>query len=121
MLPNTELNSHFKSGYFAYGPHCVLLFSTSIWNNLLGAHQVFKLQKRVVSVMSGVGRRSLFRKLNILPTARQYILSLMLFILDNQTDFLTWFRHQKQKSFVFTCCNFILCSKRSFILWGQNL
>jgi hypothetical protein len=39
--------------------------------------------------MSGVGPRSLFRKLNILPTARQYILSLMLFTVDNQKDFLT--------------------------------
>jgi len=32
---------------------------------------------------------SLFRKPNILPTASQYILSLMLFIADNQKDFLT--------------------------------
>jgi len=43
--------------------------------------------------MSGVGPRSscksLFRKLNILPIACQYILSLMLFIVDNQKDFLT--------------------------------
>ena len=56
-------------------------------------HQVFKLQKRVVRVMSGAGPRSscrsLFTKLNILPTACQYILSLMLFIVDNQKDFLT--------------------------------
>jgi len=33
--------------------------------------------------------RRLFRKLNILPIACQYILSLMLFIVDNQKDFLT--------------------------------
>jgi hypothetical protein len=32
--------------------------------------------------------RSLFRKLIILPIACQYILSLMLFIVDNQKDFL---------------------------------
>jgi len=78
MLLNAEINSSFKSGYFAYGPHCVLSFSTSIWNKLLGAHQVFKLQKRAVNVMPGVGWRSLFRKLNILRTARQYIWSLTL-------------------------------------------
>ena len=56
-------------------------------------HQVFKLQKRVGMVMSGVGPKSqctsLFRKPNILPIACQYILSLMLFIVDNQKDFLT--------------------------------
>jgi hypothetical protein len=43
--------------------------------------------------MCGVGprssRRSLFRKLNILLIACQYMLSLMLFIVDNQKDFLT--------------------------------
>jgi hypothetical protein len=43
--------------------------------------------------MSGVGRRSscrsLFRKLNILPIACQCILSLILFIADNQKEFLT--------------------------------
>jgi len=43
--------------------------------------------------MSGVGPRSscrnLLRKLNILPIACQYILSLTLFIVDNQKDFLT--------------------------------
>ena len=43
--------------------------------------------------MSGAGPRSscrnLFRKLSILPTACQYILSLMMFIVDNQKDFLT--------------------------------
>jgi len=43
--------------------------------------------------MSGVGPRSscrnLFRKLNILPIACQYKLSLMLFLVDNQKDFLT--------------------------------
>jgi len=47
----------------------------------------------MVRVMSGVrprsSYRSLFRKLIILPFACQYILSLMLFIVDNQKDFLT--------------------------------
>ena len=43
--------------------------------------------------MSGVeprsSCRSLYRKLNILPIACQYTLSLMLFIADNQKDSLT--------------------------------
>jgi len=47
----------------------------------------------VVRVMSGVGlrssHRSLFRTLNILPIVCQYSLSLMLFTVDNQKDFLT--------------------------------
>jgi len=63
------------------------------WRNSTHVHQVFKLQKRVVRVMSGAGPRSscriLFRKLNILWIACQYILSLMLLIVHNQKDFLT--------------------------------
>jgi hypothetical protein len=47
----------------------------------------------VVRVMSGArprsSCRSVFRKLNILPIACQYILCLMLFIVENQKDFLT--------------------------------
>ena len=76
MFLYKELNSHLKSGYSSCGL-CVLPFSTSLWNNLLGkfssAHQVLKLQNRTVRVMSGVGPRSscrsLFRKLNILAIA----------------------------------------------------
>ena len=36
MLLDKELNSHFKSAYFVYGLLCILSFSTSLWNNLLG-------------------------------------------------------------------------------------
>jgi hypothetical protein len=39
--------------------------------------------------MSGVGSRSSFRKLNILPIVCQCVSSLMSFIVDNQKDFLT--------------------------------
>jgi len=78
--------------YFAYF-HSGLQYGIIFWGNSAHVHQVFKLQKRVVRVMSSVGTRSscrsLFRKLNILPIACQYILSLMLFIVDNQKDYLT--------------------------------
>jgi hypothetical protein len=78
--------------YFAYF-HLVFQYGIIFWGNSTHAHPVFKLQKRVVRVMSGVGPRSscrsLFRKLNILPIACQYVLSLMLFIADNQKHFLT--------------------------------
>jgi len=44
--------------------------------------KVFKLQKRASC-------RGLFRKLEILPVPYQYILSLMLFIIDNPNNFQT--------------------------------
>ena len=77
---------------FAYF-HSVLQCGIVFWGNSTHAHQVFKLQKRVVRIMSGDGLRSsyrsVFRKHNILPIACQYILSLMLFIRDNQKNFPT--------------------------------
>ena len=45
----------------------------------------------------------------------------MLLNKELNSHFKSQFRHQKQKSFLFACCKFILCSKMSFILWGQNL
>jgi hypothetical protein len=56
-------------------------------------HRVFKLQKKIIRIKSGVGRKSLyrgpFRKLNILPVACQCILSLMLFIVEKQNNIQT--------------------------------
>ena len=68
-----------------------------IWCNLLGKFTTctssVKMQKRVIRIMAGVGPRSLcrnlFRKLNILPVVCQYILSLTLFIVDNQESYPT--------------------------------
>jgi hypothetical protein len=78
--------------YFAHF-HSVLQYGIIFSGNSTHVHQVFKLQERVVMLISGVGTRSscrsLFRKLNILPIACQYILSLMFFLIDNQKDFLT--------------------------------
>jgi len=66
---------------FAYF-NSVLQYGIIFWENSTHAHRVCIIQERVVSVMSGVGPRSsyrnLFRKLNILPIACQYILCLML-------------------------------------------
>ena len=80
--------------------------------------------------MSDVGPRSscrnLFRKLNILPTARQYILSLMMFIADNQKDFLTYaYVHgldTRNKNHLYLYIVSLSCVQKGiFILWGQNL
>ena len=73
--------------------HSILQYGIIFWGNSTRVHTVFRLQKRVVRVMSKVGLRSscrnLFRKLNILPVACQYILSLMLFIVDNLENYPT--------------------------------
>jgi hypothetical protein len=92
-IPSTPLNTDIlRIVYCAYF-HPIIQYGIIFGGNSAHAQQVFKLQKRVVRVMSGMGPRSscrnLFKKLNILPVPCQYILSLMLFIIDNQQDFFT--------------------------------
>ena len=72
-------------------------FIYQIWNHILGrcsnSCNVFRLQARLIRIMSGAEPRSsyrgLFRKFEILPVPCQYILSLMLFIIDNANHFQT--------------------------------
>jgi hypothetical protein len=75
------------------GFHSVLASGIILRGNSTNVHQVFKRLKRTIRVMSGVGPRSscrgLFRKLKILPVACHYILSLILFIINNLKDYPT--------------------------------
>jgi hypothetical protein len=75
----------------------VLLLLSSVkygiifWGNSTNISRVFKLQKKVIRIISGVGSTDsctgLFRKLDILPLSCEYILSLMLFVIDIQNNF----------------------------------
>jgi hypothetical protein len=68
-------------------------------------YRVFMLQKRIIRIVSSVGPknscRNLFKKLDILPPSCQYILSLKMFVLDNQKNFQTNF---SVHGFVFAYC-----------------
>jgi hypothetical protein len=52
---------------------------------------IFKIQKRILRVMTGSGRldscRGLFKKLHILPLQSQYISSILLFVVKNRNYF----------------------------------
>jgi len=54
---------------------------------------IFKIQKKAIRIMEGcrnrVSCRNLFKKLQILPLASQYILSLLMLIVQNKNLFLT--------------------------------
>jgi hypothetical protein len=92
----------------------VLPFYSQVRNNLLGnstnSDRVFKLQKKVIRIMSGMGPRDscrdLFRKLQVLPLSCEYILSLMLFVIDNQTklclgsDFHGWNTRNREQIYL---------------------
>jgi len=78
--------------YFAYF-HSIIRYGIIFWGNATNICKVFKQQKRVIIIMSRAESRSscrgLFRKLEILPVPCQYILSLMLFIIDSPNNFQT--------------------------------
>jgi hypothetical protein len=70
--------------------------------------------------------RGLFRKLEILPVPCQYILSLMLFIIDIPNNFQTGLEihglHIRSKKSPFRSnCKPHKCSKRNYLFWYQNI
>jgi len=81
-----------RIAYFSYF-HSIIRYGIIFWGNATDSCKVFRLQKRVIRIMSGARPRAscrgLFKKLEILPVPCQYILCVMLFIIDNSNKFLT--------------------------------
>ena len=75
--------------YFSYF-HSIIKYGIIFWSNATKSCKAFRFQKMVIRIISGVEPRAscrgLFRKLEILPVPCQYILSLMLFIIDNPNN-----------------------------------
>jgi hypothetical protein len=63
------------------------------WDNSSDNKKVFTLQKKIIRIMVGVkpqnSCRELFKRLQILPLACEYIFSLLNFIINNQEHFQT--------------------------------
>jgi len=69
----------------------VTSYGLPFWGNSPHTIKVFRLQKRIIRTILGykqrVSCRELFRRLNILPLATQYILLLMIFVVQNRNLF----------------------------------
>jgi hypothetical protein len=67
--------------------HSVMTYELIFWGNSYYSNIIFRLQKRFIRIIVGIrGRdscREYFKKLKILPLQSQYILSLLLFVVDN--------------------------------------
>jgi len=78
--------------YFAYF-HSIVRYGIIFWGNATNSYKVIKLQKRVIRFMSVAEPRASckvsFRRFEILLVPCQYVLSLMLFIIDNPNNFQT--------------------------------
>jgi hypothetical protein len=76
--------------YFSYF-HSIMTYGLIFWGNSHHSSTVFKLQKRVIRIIVGIrGRdscREHFKKLKILTLQSQYILSLLLFVVNNRDYF----------------------------------
>jgi hypothetical protein len=72
--------------YYSYF-HTVMSYGIIFWGNSAHSNNIFKLQKRIVRIVTNSGNRvscrHLFRKLDILPFYSQYLLSLLVFVIDN--------------------------------------
>jgi len=63
------------------------------WGNTLHSSIIFRIQEKAIRIMEGSGnrvsRRNLFNKLQILPLTSQYMLSLLMFVIQNKNLSLT--------------------------------
>jgi len=81
--------------YFAY-VHSIMSYGTIFGGNQPHSEKIFKIQKRVIRIITNSSTRDscreLFKKLEILPLCSQYIFSLSIFVIKNKHLFST--KHQ---------------------------
>jgi hypothetical protein len=80
-----------KTVYYSYF-NAIITSGLPFWGNSPNSIKIFKMQKRIIRIMMGyrnrVSCRRLFKRSEILPFTSQYILSLMLFIVNNKHLFI---------------------------------
>jgi len=80
-----------KSVYHSYF-HSLITYRIIFWGNSSYCSHIFRLQKKAVRIITGSRSRDsckeLFKHLRILLLQSQYLLSLLLFIVDNKNLFL---------------------------------
>ena len=73
--------------------HLVMSYGIIFWGNSAYSTMIFKMQKKAIRIIEGCGNRvlcqKLFKKLQILPLTSQYMLSLLMFVVQNKNLFMT--------------------------------
>ena len=76
--------------YYAFF-HSAMSYGIIVWGNSSHSSIIFRIQKKAIRVMEGCGNkvlyRNLFKKLQILPLTSQYMLSLLMFVVQNNFFF----------------------------------
>ena len=69
--------------------HSVLSYGIIFWGNSSYSSKIFRINKKAIIILEGcenrVSSRNLFKKFEILPLILQYILSLLMFVIQNKT------------------------------------
>jgi hypothetical protein len=69
--------------YFSY-VRSVMSYGIVFWGNLYHSTNIIKIQKRIIRIITNIGRRNscrqLFKQLQILTLPSQYVFSLLLFV-----------------------------------------
>jgi len=72
--------------------HSVMTYGLLFWGNSPDSIKIFMLQKKIIRIMTGCrykdSCRKLFINFKILPLPSQYILSLLMFMIRNRSQFL---------------------------------
>ena len=80
-----------KTIYYSYF-NSIMSYGLLFWGNSPHNQKIFRIQKRIIRIMVGcrsrVSCRNLFRRLEILPLASQYIYLLLMFVVNNINHFL---------------------------------
>ena len=80
-----------KMIYYSY-VHSVISYGIIFWGNSHFSDSIFKIQKRIIRIITNTGRRNscceLSKKLQILPLPSQYIFSLLVFVNKNRSCFI---------------------------------
>jgi len=90
LLKTIISTKNLRTVYFAY-MHSTITYGIVFWGSSPYSMNIFELQKRVIRIIMKVDNRmscrELFKKLNILPLYSQYILSILLFVVNNIDEF----------------------------------
>jgi hypothetical protein len=78
--------------YYSY-VHSIMSYEIIFWGNQSHSEKIFKIQKRVIRIITNSrvrdSCRKRFKKLEILPLHSQYIFSLLIFVTNNKHLFTT--------------------------------
>ena len=85
--------SFFIKGDLSWFFHSAMSYGIIFCGNSSHSSIIFRIQKKALRIMEWIGNRvswrNLFKELHILPLTSQYMLSLLMFVVQNKTFFST--------------------------------